>query len=460
MLKKIRPSIDLKQQYKIAVGSIALLLIVSQIIIQYSLFQQKNYGRVINIAGRQRMLSQKISKSALAILSATQKDEFENHFIEFKKAQNLWQTSHLGLQFGNREMGLKGKNTPDIKLQFKELNSQFKPMNEASLRLIKILNKQEYPELNYKKMLREINVIMDKEKVFLPLMDKIVFTYDAEAQQKLHHLVLVELILTIFALMILTLEVIFIFSPAVKTINRQFVKMSEDAKVITKEKERAEIAEKKQIIANHELEINIKQLKLNEQLLKNSEEKYRLMIENSGNAIVIRQKGKFVFVNNALAQMLDYSKKELLEIDNQLIFTLKTLEKFENFFQQNKDDTTNVFETVLLKKDGTKIEAEIKEKIVFYNNEKAQFAVIRDITKQKLIMKVLKKGAEQTKGLNNFIPICAGCNLIRDDEKKDKPWVKPADYISERLPEVQFSHSMCPDCLKIWYPEFYGKKKS
>ena len=35
-------------------------------------------------------------------------------------------------------------------------------------------------------------------------------------------------------------------------------------------------------------------------------------------------------------------------------------------------------------------------------------------------MAILQKGAEQTKGLKEFIPICAGCHLIRDDEDKDK----------------------------------------
>ena len=90
---------------------------------------------------------------------------------------------------------------------------------------------------------------------------------------------------------------------------------------------------------------------------------------------------------------------------------------------------------------------------------KGDMKKVRDITKQKAIMKDLQKGAEQTKGLNEYIPICAGCSLIRDDEKENTPWVKPADYISERLPEIQFSHGMCPDCFKKWDAEidFYDK---
>ena len=189
--------------------------------------------------------------------------------------------------------------------------------------------------------------------------------------------------------------------------------------------------------------------------LKKSELKYRQMVEHSRDAIVIRQKGKFVFVNDAFAQMLGYSKEELLTIDNKQIFSVEILQNIEERILQKKDHETfvNQFEISMIKKDGTKIDVEINERIITFNNDKAQFAVIRDITKQKEIMKVLKRGAEQTKGLNEFIPICAGCSLIRDDEKEEKPWVKPADYITERLPNIKFSHTMCPDCLKKLYPD-------
>jgi ferredoxin-thioredoxin reductase catalytic subunit len=118
----------------------------------------------------------------------------------------------------------------------------------------------------------------------------------------------------------------------------------------------------------------------------------------------------------------------------------------------NEDPSTQ-FETMITKKDKTKIDVAIFEKIISYKEEKAQLVIVRDITKQKAIMKVLQRGAEQTKGLNKFIPICAGCSLIHDEEQEDKPWVKPAVYISDRLPEIQFSHGMCPDCMKKWYAE-------
>ncbi len=190
--------------------------------------------------------------------------------------------------------------------------------------------------------------------------------------------------------------------------------------------------------------------------LKSSEKKYRLMIENSGDAIAIRQNDKFIFVNNVFAQMLGYSINELLKIDSGKIFTNITFDKINERIRHKGKNITlgSVYDGVLLKKDDVKIDVEINEKIIFFNDIESQFVSIRDITKQKEMMEILIKGAEQTKGLKEFIPICANCNLIRDDEKENKPWIKPGDYITERLPDIKFSHGICPDCMKELYPMF------
>jgi len=191
------------------------------------------------------------------------------------------------------------------------------------------------------------------------------------------------------------------------------------------------------------------------------ERKYYWMLENSGDAIVIRQNGRFTFANYALSHMLGYSKEELLSMNYRETFPKKTLLEIEKIIKENEDKnhTKYRYEITLFKKDGTKIDVEVNENIIEFNNDKAYFAVIRDITKQKEFIKILQKGSEQAKALNEFIPICANCSRIRDDEHKSKPWEKPADYISERLPDIQFSHTLCPDCIKELYPDLVNHKQ-
>ena len=57
----------LKQRYILALGIIVIMLILSEVMLQRALKFEQDDSRVINIAGRQRMLSQKINKAALGL---------------------------------------------------------------------------------------------------------------------------------------------------------------------------------------------------------------------------------------------------------------------------------------------------------------------------------------------------------------------------------------------------------
>ncbi|MDZ7723777.1 MAG: hypothetical protein U5R06_13470 [candidate division KSB1 bacterium] len=65
--------------------------------------------------------------------------------------------------------------------------------------------------------------------------------------------------------------------------------------------------------------------------------------------------------------------------------------------------------------------------------------------------KELEKAYEKINTLNGLLPICASCKKIRDDKGY---WNHVEEYISEHS-RVDFSHSICPDCSRKLYPEFY-----
>ena len=193
-----------------------------------------------------------------------------------------------------------------------------------------------------------------------------------------------------------------------------------------------------------------------EEALKKSEEKYRLMVENSRDAIITIQNDKFVYLNNAFSKMLGRSSEDLIFMDYKNIFNEKVINKIEELknHRNNGKNGHYRFETTLQNEDGNKIYVEANAAVINYNDEEAIFAIIRDITKQKEILETLQKSDKHTDGLNDVIPICAGCNKIRDDEKEDRPWLSPAEYISERLPDIIFTHGICPECAEKWYPEY------
>ena len=61
----------------------------------------------------------------------------------------------------------------------------------------------------------------------------------------------------------------------------------------------------------------------------------------------------------------------------------------------------------------------------------------------------LRKAMEEVKTLRGFLPICASCKKIRDDEGY---WQEVEEYVQARS-EAAFSHSICPDCVRKLYPE-------
>ena len=70
---------------------------------------------------------------------------------------------------------------------------------------------------------------------------------------------------------------------------------------------------------------------------------------------------------------------------------------------------------------------------------------------------LIYEAQDKIKILGGFIPICASCKKIRDDEGY---WNQIESYITKHS-EAEFSHSICPQCEKKLYPgfdqEFPGK---
>ena len=61
----------------------------------------------------------------------------------------------------------------------------------------------------------------------------------------------------------------------------------------------------------------------------------------------------------------------------------------------------------------------------------------------------LEAALEDIKTLKGMLPICAQCKKIRDDKGY---WNQIESYIYEHS-EAEFSHSICPDCARKFYPD-------
>lgn len=61
----------------------------------------------------------------------------------------------------------------------------------------------------------------------------------------------------------------------------------------------------------------------------------------------------------------------------------------------------------------------------------------------------LQTALSQVEVLSGLLPICANCKKIRDDSGY---WKQVEEYFEEHS-RAEFTHSICPDCLREMYPE-------
>lgn len=63
----------------------------------------------------------------------------------------------------------------------------------------------------------------------------------------------------------------------------------------------------------------------------------------------------------------------------------------------------------------------------------------------------LQEALKHVKMLSGMLPICSHCKKIRDDEGY---WQQVEVYIHHHS-EAEFSHGICPECMKNFYSDFY-----
>jgi hypothetical protein len=69
------------------------------------------------------------------------------------------------------------------------------------------------------------------------------------------------------------------------------------------------------------------------------------------------------------------------------------------------------------------------------------------------LIRDLRRALNEVETLRGLLPICASCKKIRDDKGY---WNTVEDYFGERS-SVDFSHTLCPECIKRLYPDLWDK---
>ncbi|KOY85806.1 hypothetical protein AD998_06245 [bacterium 336/3] len=181
------------------IALVVVLTLINQLIIQYVLQQRTYESRIISLAGKQRMLSQKIVKLA-----------WQKHYEEVLPFLEEWNNIHIGLQQGCSILGVP-------KLQNQSIKNMFEELNPIQTKIYWAVKRSPIPKDTFenKAVLREM------DNAFMYSMDKIIWAFEEESKRKQQTLIFLEIALAIISLIIIFAVVFFVIRPAIQTITEQ-----------------------------------------------------------------------------------------------------------------------------------------------------------------------------------------------------------------------------------------------
>lgn len=136
---------------------------------------------------------------------------------------------------------------------------------------------------------------------------------------------------------------------------------------------------------NRELLLEIEKRKGTEERLRESEEKFRSLVERSLTGVYIIQDGRFIYINSELANIFGYEPEEIINKKTPYDLTAEEYHSIvkENIRKRLDGEISTIHYTFKgLKKDGSVIDLEVIGTVAPMGGRPAIIGTIRDITEQ------------------------------------------------------------------------------
>jgi signal transduction histidine kinase len=197
------------RKYRVALAVVTALVLGNQVMVQPYLARLTTDAPLINVAGRQRMLSQRLAKAAL--VGQGQGERASAALGEMKEVLAAWSDAHEALR--------RDPLTAAVREGLDGLEPHFRAMRNAAGELIRIGEGR--GDGADARAGEALEVILDHEGEYLRRMDRVVGLYEAEARGRVDRFRTVGWALTALTLAALAAIGLFIFRPAEGLIRRQ-----------------------------------------------------------------------------------------------------------------------------------------------------------------------------------------------------------------------------------------------
>ncbi|MGA2624838.1 MAG: PAS domain S-box protein [Bacteroidota bacterium] len=152
-----------------------------------------------------------------------------------------------------------------------------------------------------------------------------------------------------------------------------------------------------------------------EKSLKESEEKFRTLADQSPNMIFIYKNGRIVYANARCEEIMGYTKEEAYSpgFDPLTLFAPEYREKVAgNILERLAGRESLPYDCAIVTKEGKRVEAILSPKLITYENGKAILSSITDITERKRTEREISMLAFALKSINECVSITDTDNTI------------------------------------------------
>ncbi|MEG3344648.1 response regulator [Pseudoalteromonas sp. B5MOD-1] len=227
---------DIRRRYRWGLLAIAILISVSAILIQSLLYIQKGDAKVINIAGKQRMLSQKIALYGNALIYH-ESDHFQ------QQHRRLLQQAVEQFIAGHQFLIQQDEQGHYIHLNEALEAHYFSPPTALDEHVKRYVSKAQQLLNNTDDFayVDRSTFVSNQLEALLTKLDQAVKLLEQKSVQKVTFLAVLELLFWLLAMTLLAIELFFIFKPMEKLVTKNIAKYKEQkefAERVNKNKER------------------------------------------------------------------------------------------------------------------------------------------------------------------------------------------------------------------------------
>lgn len=211
----------LGRKYRIALAIVGLLVVGNQALVEPYLVQLMTDAPLINLAGRQRMLSQRLAKAALA-LARDPAEPARPYLVEMQETLDLWSASQDRLLRDATPASMTRPSTAAARKALQDLEPAFSRIRDGAGRMIRAAGRQP-PDRD--EVRDGLAVILAHEEDYLGRMDRIVQLHERAARARVAELRRLGWTVTGLILAILVGIGVFILRPAARLIRRQILEL-------------------------------------------------------------------------------------------------------------------------------------------------------------------------------------------------------------------------------------------